>query len=80
LITKFPFRDIQNAPPAFQFKPAASSEAFDSPPGFEELLAESGTTAFLIIQDDQILYEKYFNDFARDSWFVFLVAKSFDSP
>ena len=42
--------------------------------------AESGTTAFLIVQDDQILYEKYFNGFERDSWFTsFSVAKSFDS-
>lgn len=77
---KFPYRDIQNASPAFQFEQADSSEAFKSPPGFEELLSDSGTTAFLIVQDDQILYEKYFNGFQRDSWFTsFSVAKSFDS-
>jgi len=77
---KFPYRDIQNAPPAFQFQPASASEAFQAPPGFEDLLAESGTTAFLIIQGDKLLYEKYFNGFERDSWFTsFSVAKSFDS-
>lgn len=77
---KFPYRDVQNAPPAFQFKPAAASEVFQPPQGFESLLDRSGTTAFLIIHDDKILYEKYFNEFARDSWFTsFSVAKSFDS-
>jgi CubicO group peptidase (beta-lactamase class C family) len=77
---KFPFRDIQNAPPTFQFKQASSSEAFQSPQGFEDILARSGTTAFLIIHDDTILFEKYFNGFARDSWFTsFSVVKSFNS-
>jgi CubicO group peptidase (beta-lactamase class C family) len=77
---KFPYRDIQNAPPVFQFKTAAAGGGFQSPAGFEDLLAKSGTTAFLIIKDDTLLYEKYFNGFQRDSWFTsFSVAKSFDS-
>jgi len=77
---KFPYRDVLNAPPAFQFEPASPSEAFQPPQGFEKLLDKSGSTAFLIIKDDKILYEKYFNGFARDSWFTsFSVAKSFDS-
>jgi len=77
---KFPYRDMQNAPPAFQFKQATASEVFQPPQGFENLLDRSGTTAFLIIHDDKILYEKYFNEFVRDSWFTsFSVAKSFDS-
>lgn len=76
---KFPYRDILNAPPTFQFKPLPSG-AFQSPSGFEDLLDKSGTTAFLIIRDDTILFEKYFNGFARDSWFTsFSVVKSFDS-
>ena len=77
---KFPFRDILNAPPAFHFEPSDSSTAFQPPQGFDDLMAKSGTTAFLIIQDDRLLYEKYFNGFQRDSWFTsFSVVKSFDS-
>src|SRR5512141_1410212 len=66
---KFPYREINNAPPSFQFQQAAAVEAFQPPQGFEDLLSKSGTTAFLIIQDDTLLYEKYFNGFKRDSWF-----------
>lgn len=77
---KFPYREVQNSPPTFYFRQASASEVFDAPPGFEDLLEKSGTTAFLIIQDDKILFEKYLNGFARDSWFTsFSVAKSFDS-
>src|SRR4030042_440402 len=77
---KFPYRDILNAPPAFQFKQASDAETFQSPEGFEDLLNKSGTTAFLIINDDTILFENYYNGYGRDSWFTsFSVAKSFDS-
>ncbi len=77
---KFPYRDIQNGPPVFEFQAASSEEAFQSSTGFEHLLSDSGTTAFLIVKDDKLLFEKYFNGFQRDSWFTsFSVAKSFDS-
>ena len=33
----------------------------------ETLLVETGTTGFVVIQDDVILYEKYFNGYQRDS-------------
>ena len=35
--------------------------------GFETLLEETGTTGFIVIQNDEILYEKYFNGYQRDS-------------
>jgi len=77
---KFPSRPIQNGAPAFHFKEASPAEAFAPPEGFEALLADSGTTAFLVLRDDTLLYEGYFNGFQRDSWFTsFSVAKSFDS-
>jgi CubicO group peptidase (beta-lactamase class C family) len=77
---KFPYRDIKTSAPVFEFKTAAPGEAFEPPAGFEDLMARSGTTAFLIVKDDKLLYEKYFNGFQRDSWFTsFSVAKSFDS-
>lgn len=46
----------------------------------EDELEASGTQALLVIKDDALLYERYFNGFARDSMLTsFSVAKSFDS-
>ncbi len=46
----------------------------------EKFLADSGTTAFLVIRDDTLLYEKYFNGYDRESTQTsFSVAKSFVS-
>ena len=47
---------------------------------FDELLASTETTAFLIIKDDRLIYENYFNGYERDSVNTsFSVAKSFVS-
>jgi CubicO group peptidase (beta-lactamase class C family) len=47
---------------------------------FNELLASTQTTAFLIIKDDRLIYENYFNGYGRDSINTsFSVAKSFIS-
>lgn len=44
---------------------------------FNELLASTQTTAFLIIKDDRLIYENYFNGYGRDSINTsFSVAKS----
>jgi CubicO group peptidase (beta-lactamase class C family) len=46
----------------------------------DELLLSTGTTAFIIIKDDALLYEKYFNKYTRESINTsFSVAKSFTS-
>lgn len=46
----------------------------------EEFLADTGTTAFLVIRDDALLYERYFNGYDRQSTQTsFSTAKSFDS-
>ena len=46
----------------------------------EMFLVDSGTQAFIVIKDDAVVYEEYFNDTARDSMLTsFSVAKSFDS-
>jgi CubicO group peptidase (beta-lactamase class C family) len=85
---KFPTRTIQNSPPVFQFVENLSPELFATievktgietrRADFDAFLEETGTTAFIVIQDDAILYEQYFNDFQRDSWFTsFSMAKSF---
>jgi CubicO group peptidase (beta-lactamase class C family) len=47
---------------------------------FETFLDGKDTNAFIVIQDDKILYEKYFNGSERDSMMTsFSVAKSFTS-
>jgi CubicO group peptidase (beta-lactamase class C family) len=46
--------------------------------GPESFLAETKTQAFIVIQHDRILYERYFGDFTRDSIATsFSVAKSY---
>jgi CubicO group peptidase (beta-lactamase class C family) len=45
---------------------------------FEQSLESSGTTAFIVIQEDALLYENYFNGFTRDSLFrLYSISKSF---
>jgi CubicO group peptidase (beta-lactamase class C family) len=85
---KFPSRAIQNTPPVFQFADNPSPDLFTmieyqadgvtTTADFEKLLAETGTTAFIVIRGDSIIYENYFNGFHRDSYFTsFSIAKSF---
>jgi len=58
-------------------------EAFQSVLGTQDLetfLAENHTQALIVIEDDQVLYESYFNGWERDSMLTsFSVAKSFTS-
>lgn len=86
----FPERAIGNAAPAFHFKQGLSPELFqtveyrfeDGPRkmDFEEFLESTQTTSFIVIKDDTILYEGYFNGYSRDSVLTsFSVAKSFTS-
>ena len=47
---------------------------------FETMLERAQTTAFIVLRNDTILYENYFNGFNKDSIFTsFSVAKSFVS-
>ncbi|HEC61467.1 MAG TPA: class A beta-lactamase-related serine hydrolase, partial [bacterium] len=79
---KFPSRRISNAPPAFYFKKSEEAEKRFSlqfreieyyfqkgkkRAPLDEFLISTGTTAFIVIQDDTVLCEKYFNDYAKDS-------------
>ncbi len=87
---KFPSRAINNASPAYTFDLNLSPELFQTveyrsegqvrQAGFEEFLQSSQTTSFIVIKDDAILYEGYFNGYSRDSIVTsFSVAKSFTS-
>lgn len=90
-LEKFPARTIHNAPPAFRFdqlprdNPYASqieAIARDSSNGEspEDFLDSSGTTAFLVVHDDKVLYERYFDGYDESSIQTsFSMAKSFAS-
>jgi hypothetical protein len=53
-----------------------SGDAKDRRMNFDSFLASTGTTAFIVIKDDKILYEKYFG-YQRDSINTsFSIAKS----
>lgn len=46
----------------------------------KQFFNETDTTSFIIIKNDKIIYEKYFNDYSRESINTsFSVAKSFVS-
>jgi len=89
-LEKFPTRTIHNAPPTFPFdklpadNPLASQiEAIGNRStngSVEDYLDASGTTAFLVIHDDKVLYERYFNGYDESSLNTsFSMAKSFAS-
>jgi CubicO group peptidase (beta-lactamase class C family) len=89
-LERFPARTIHNAPPVSHFdklpadNPYASQiEAIggDSSNGsLERYLQASGTTAFLVVHDDKLLYERYFNGYDQRSVNTsFSMAKSFAS-
>jgi CubicO group peptidase (beta-lactamase class C family) len=89
-LERFPARTIDNAPPVSHFdklpadNPYASQiEAIggDSSNGsLEGYLQASETTAFLVVHDDKLLYERYFNGYDQRSVNTsFSMAKSFAS-
>jgi CubicO group peptidase (beta-lactamase class C family) len=84
---RFPARELETRPSDFAFRrstgEASVAALFEAQPEvdrLDEFLAAQDTQAFLVIQDDAILYEKYFGGAARDSIVTsFSVAKSFVS-
>jgi CubicO group peptidase (beta-lactamase class C family) len=86
---RFPAYIIDNAPAAFEFTEAEKMkepqipEVFN-PEGkyadFNQLAEENKTLAFIVIRNDSLLYENYFNDAVRsDRMAGFSIAKSFVS-
>lgn len=83
-----PERKLTASPNPFPFSVDASKETlvqvtFQSNPEIKNLdafLESTGTQAFLVIQNDVVIYERYFMGYQRDSIVTsFSVAKSFDS-
>ena len=90
----FPARTIDNARPTFFFHPNTISSPYSSvftsikyqqngneiTQDFDQFMEETDTTAFLVIKDDFMLYEKYFNGYdANSTQTSFSITKSFVS-
>lgn len=80
----FPKRAVENDSTAiFYFKEDVEKKldiTLTDGSSFEEFLEKNKTVAFLVIQNDSIKYEKYFNKYSRESTVAsFSMAKSFTS-
>jgi len=74
---RYGYHTIDPSPTAFQFTPAKLDLLPDTVQyghgesikqvDLSELLGSTGTHAFIVVRDNQVLYENYFNGFARDS-------------
>jgi CubicO group peptidase (beta-lactamase class C family) len=89
-LQRFPARTIHNAPSVSHFDKLPADNPYasqidaigrDSSNGsLEGYLQASGTTAFLVVHDDKLLYERYFNGYGQRSLNTsFSMAKSFAS-
>jgi CubicO group peptidase (beta-lactamase class C family) len=89
-LERFPAATVHNAPPAFRFNELPADNAYasqieaignrSSNGSLVDYLEASGTTAFLVIHDDQLVYEKYVNGYNERSLNTsFSMAKSFAS-
>jgi CubicO group peptidase (beta-lactamase class C family) len=89
-LKKFPARAINNAPPTSHFDELPADNPYISQieaignrstsGSLVDYLESSGTTAFLVIHDDKVLYERYFNGYDETSLNTsFSMAKSFAS-
>jgi len=89
-LEKFPARTIHNAPPTFPLDQLPADNPYASQieaignrstnGSLVNYLESSGTTAFLMVRDDELLYERYFNAYDERSLNTsFSMAKSFAS-
>jgi len=77
----FKTRKINNTEINFNFKKANEIKPFDTlnytiktkkkeyhrKESFENILENNSTVAFIVVRNDSLIYEKYFNDYSRDS-------------
>lgn len=86
---KFPYREVSNASPVFNFAVAAAPKVNtvsyqykgkDYKKPIADFIDQTGTTAFIIIKNDTILFEGYGNGYTRSSINTsFSIAKSITS-
>jgi CubicO group peptidase (beta-lactamase class C family) len=92
--TVFPSRSIANLPPGFHFSPPGNESSFlpvleqivsanakqFHASNIDQFLAQNGTTAFIVVQNDKLLFERYYNGCQHSSIYTsFSTAKSFVS-
>jgi CubicO group peptidase (beta-lactamase class C family) len=90
----FPEREIQNSGPIFHFSSSEKSDAIvplmnqavhasvegTHPETLDRFLEQNGTVAFLIIKNDSLLFERYYNGYSHSSICTsFSTVKSFVS-
>ena len=89
-LEKFPARTVHNAPPTTRFDKLPAQNPYASQieaigrgsnsESLEDFLDSSGTTAFLVVHEDEVLYERYFDGYDETSIQTsFSMAKSFAS-
>jgi CubicO group peptidase (beta-lactamase class C family) len=89
-LERFPARTVHNEPPTFRYDQLPADNPYGSQieaighdvnnGNLEGYLQESGTTAFLVIHDNKLVYERYFNGYDETSIQTsFSMAKSFAS-
>jgi CubicO group peptidase (beta-lactamase class C family) len=89
-LERFPAATVHNAPPTFRFNELPADNHYASQieaignrstnGSLVDYLPSSGTTAFLVIHDDELVYERYFNGYNERSLITsFSMAKSFAS-
>jgi CubicO group peptidase (beta-lactamase class C family) len=89
-LERFPAATVHNAPPTFRFNELPADNHYASQikaignrstnGSLVDYLESSGTTAFLVIHDDELVYERYFNGYNERSLNTsFSMAKSFAS-
>ncbi|MFN2237671.1 MAG: serine hydrolase domain-containing protein [Anaerolineales bacterium] len=87
----FPEREIQNSPPAFHFLYSGNDDAMPvlnesvvayakTGESMDQFLERNATVAFLVLKNDRVLYERYYNGYSRASICTsFSTVKSFVS-
>jgi CubicO group peptidase (beta-lactamase class C family) len=90
----FPVREIHNTPPVFYFLKSDDKDTLipllnriisvgiekSKGADIDQFLEHTGTTAFLVIQNDKLLFERYYNGYGLSSIFTsFSTVKSFVS-
>jgi CubicO group peptidase (beta-lactamase class C family) len=89
-VKQFPERSISNSAPVFNLRRNLSPQLLTTityklngetkQTSLEDFLKSSQTTSFIIIKNDEVIYEGYFNGYTRDSVVTsFSIAKSFTS-
>jgi CubicO group peptidase (beta-lactamase class C family) len=87
---KFPSRPVHNGPQVFTFKSRPTPERFQTikytvdgkvkEAAVDDFLRSSNTTSFIVIENGAVIYERYLNDYKRDSIVTsFSMAKSVTS-